>query len=100
MNVDFVDFADLEQLASLPIELDPQRLLQDTRMDLSHAPLHELFDLLETAVESYTLVRDHLATALRETAEQEIEFYLSLLQDRLNRLLEQSRAADRLLQLI
>lgn len=95
-----VDFTELEQLAALPIEFDPQALLRESAVALSQAPLHELFDLLESTVESYTSVRDHLALSLRATAEQEIEFYLALLQDRLEVLLEQSRSGDRYLQLI
>ncbi len=55
------------------------------------ASIHELFDLLEEAVESYTLARSHLANNLRESAEKEIAFYLSLLKERLNGLLESTR---------
>lgn len=86
-----LDFAELELLAQQPIDFEPQASLETAALMYEMAPLHELFDLLEAAVESYTLVRASLVTTLRESAEKEIEFFLSLLQERLNLLLEQSK---------
>ena len=82
------DFTELELLAQQSIEFEPDALLAIAAPTYETASLHELFGLLEAAVESYTLVRVSLQTALRESAEKEIEFFLSLLQDRLNALLE------------
>jgi hypothetical protein len=87
------DFADLELLAQQPLVFDAVTLLSAAMPIYENASLHELFHLLESAVESYTLVRDQLAVALRESAEKEIEFFLFLLQERLNLLLEQPKAA-------
>lgn len=89
-----VDFTDLELLAQMPLDFDPQELLNATAPLYEAVPLRELFDLLESAVESYTLVRNHLAASLRESAEQEIEFFLSLLQERLDALLEPTQTGS------
>lgn len=86
-----INFADLELLAEQSIEFDAEALLTTAKSTYEDAPLHELFDRLESAVESYTLVQVDLSTVLRDSAEQEIEFFLSLLQERLNALLEPSQ---------
>jgi hypothetical protein len=93
------NFADLELLAQQPLVFDTTALLAATRSSYENASLHELFELLESAIESYTLVQDHLAVALRESAEKEIEFFSLLLQERLNTLLEQPKAAKLPLQI-
>lgn len=93
------NFADLELLAQQSLVFDAATLLFSAMPIYENAPLHELFHLLESAVESYALVRDHLATALRESAEREIEFFLFLLQERLNLLLEPSKTAKLPLQI-
>lgn len=97
-----VDFTDLELLAQTPLDFDPQELLNATAPLYEAVPLRELFDLLESAVESYTFVREHLTTSLRESAEREIEFFLSLLQERLDALLEppQTKGLQRQFQLL
>ncbi len=87
-----VDFTDLELLAQLTVDFAPQELLDAAAPLYDSVPLHELFDLLESAVESYTLVRHQLTTVLRQSAEQEIEFFLSLLQERLDMLLEPAKS--------
>lgn len=86
-----VDFTDLELLAQTPIEFVPQEQLNQAAAQYDNAPLQELFDLLESAVDSYTLIRNSLTVPLQASAEKEIEFFLSLLQDRLDSLLEQSK---------
>jgi hypothetical protein len=85
------DFADLELLAQQPLDFDIERILAEAAPAYRNAAIHELFDLLESSVESYTLVRAQLAMALRESAEAEIEFFLKLLQERLNALLEPAK---------
>ncbi|NJO77774.1 MAG: hypothetical protein HC827_04100 [Cyanobacteria bacterium RM1_2_2] len=87
------NFADLELLAQQPLVFDTAALLSAAKPIYENASLHELFDLLESAIESYTLVQDHLAVALRESAEKEIEFFSLLLQERLNSLLEQPKSS-------
>jgi hypothetical protein len=83
-----VDFTDLELLAqSIDADFAPPQSFSEIEFTYVDAPIHELFDLLEGAVESYSLVCDQLADTLRQTAEQEIEFFMSLLQERLNVLL-------------
>ncbi|MBF2051509.1 MAG: hypothetical protein EDM05_005880 [Leptolyngbya sp. IPPAS B-1204] len=87
-----IDFAELELLAQQPLDVvEAEEWLASAAQLYENSPTHELFDRLESAVESYTLVRDHLATCLRESAEAEIAFFLSLLQERLNLLLEQPK---------
>ncbi len=88
MNVMNADFTELELLAqSTDFNFLPQQSLSEIAFTYVDAPIHELFDLLEAAVESYSLVRHQLASCLRKSAEQEIEFFMSLLQERLNALL-------------
>jgi hypothetical protein len=93
------NFADLELLAQQSLVFDAATLLSAAIPIYENASLHELFYLLESAVESYALVREHLATALRESAEREIEFFLFLLQERLNLLLAQPQTATLPLQI-
>jgi hypothetical protein len=93
------NFADLELLAQQSLAFDPSTILAAAMPIYENASLHELFSLLESAVESYTLVRDHLANSLRESAEKEIEFFLLLLQDRLNLLLTHSETTKAPLQI-
>ncbi len=82
------DFTELEQLVqSVQFDFSPQHSLSEIEFTYVDAPIHELFDLLETAVESYSLVCDQLADTLRKSAEAEIEFFMALLQERLNALL-------------
>jgi hypothetical protein len=83
-----IDFAELELLAQHPIEFESGEWLKLAAQQYETSAIQELFELLESAVESYTLVRADLATGLRESAEKEIEFFLSLLQERLKALLD------------
>ncbi|MFM7424057.1 MAG: hypothetical protein ACKO7W_03510 [Elainella sp.] len=89
--MDFDEFIDLELLAEQPLDFDVDTILTGRAADYSNIPLHELFELLENAVESYTLVQPTLALALQRSAEREIEFLLELLQERLNSLLKPVR---------
>lgn len=89
--MDFDDFLDLELLAEQPLDFDVDAILAETTTDYDNVPLHELFELLENAVESYTLVQPTLAVALQRSAEREIDFLLALLQERLAILLKPTR---------
>ncbi len=86
--MNFDDFIDLELLAEQPLDFDVDAILTEATADYDNVPLHELFELLENAVESYTFVQPTLAVALQRSAEREIEFLLELLQERLNTLLK------------
>jgi hypothetical protein len=90
--MDFDDFIDLELLAEQPLNFDFDAILTETAADYDNIPLHELFELLENAVESYTLVQPTLAVALQRSAEREIEFLLELLQERLSTLLKPNQS--------
>jgi hypothetical protein len=84
------DFADLEALAQRSTVISSEATWTAQVMpQYQNAPLAEVFDLLESAVESYTIVMPSLAPHLQESARQEIEFFFSVLQDRLHRLLHQ-----------
>lgn len=93
--MDFDDFIDLELLAEQPLDFDVDAILTEAAADYDNVPLHELFELLENAVESYTLVQPTLAVALQRSAEREIEFLLELLQERLSVLLKPTRLQTR-----
>jgi hypothetical protein len=94
------NFNDLELLAQQPIDFDVNQLLMEMAPAYETAPIHELFELLEGAVESYTLARNHLTVALRESAEKEIGFYLALLKQRLDTLLEPENRLQSQLQFV
>jgi len=103
MNVDFTDdFTDLEieleLLAQSTVDITPQHHLRELEYTYVDAPIHELFDLVEGALESYALVSGQLAASLRETAEAEIEFLMALLQDRLNALAGSAGQGDAMAQ--
>jgi hypothetical protein len=85
-----IDFSDLERLAQQPIAFSPRSLLATQATTYQAAPLAEVFDLLESAVESYAMVQQTLAPRLQESAQQEIEFFFGLLQERLNMLMQQT----------
>ncbi|MCU0571066.1 MAG: hypothetical protein MUF49_31440 [Oculatellaceae cyanobacterium Prado106] len=55
------------------------------------APLDEIFELLESAVETYTALSPSLSPRFRESAEQEIDLFYSLIQQHLHRLLDQTK---------
>ncbi len=94
-----LDFAELEQLAQrtthptqMPETLlthSAEVILSQAALQYKNAPLTEVFDLLESALESYTATPT-LAENLQESARREIEFFFSLLQEKLNLLLQQT----------
>jgi hypothetical protein len=95
MNVDFTDLEiELELLAQSTVDVTPQHHLRELEYTYVDAPIHELFDLVEGALETYALVSGQLAASLRETAEAEIEFLMALLQDRLNALVGSAGQGD------
>ncbi|MBW4658285.1 MAG: hypothetical protein KME15_06395 [Drouetiella hepatica Uher 2000/2452] len=94
-----LDFAELELLAQRtlhPTQM-PETLLDESAKAIltqaafqyKSAPLTEVFDLLENALESYA-VTPTLAENLQESARREIEFFFSLLQEKLDLLLQQT----------
>ena len=85
MNVDFTELELLTQSANF--DFTPRLCLSEIEFTYVDASIHELFELLEEAVGSYALVRNQLASCLHNNAEREIEFFMSLLQERLNALL-------------
>jgi hypothetical protein len=87
-----VDFTDLEVLVHQAVDLSPKHALDVLASQVPHyqnAPLSEIFELLESAVETYTVLSGKLSPPLKERAEQEIEFFYSLTQERLGSLLGQ-----------
>ena len=96
MDLDFVELEQLAQRAAHPTQM-PETLLNESAevilsqaaLEYKNAPLTEVFDLLESALESYA-VTPTLAESLQESARREIEFFFSLLQEKLNLLLQQT----------
>lgn len=79
----------LELAATQPLEFDPKEALTLQASQYEDVSLNEIFDLLEGAVETYNAIAPTLSKHLRESAEQEIEFFYSLTQKRLGRLIVQ-----------
>ncbi|MBI4781067.1 MAG: hypothetical protein HY785_07050 [Oscillatoriophycideae cyanobacterium NC_groundwater_1537_Pr4_S-0.65um_50_18] len=88
------DFADLETLAWQTIHFThlistpeaAQAALAEVALQYKNAPLAEVFDLLESALETYAATPT-LTDRLRESACREIEFFFLLLQEKLDALL-------------
>jgi hypothetical protein len=87
-------FEPLELLAAQPIAFDRQAFFASQTPQYEDVPLNEIFELLESAVESYTALAPSLSQRLRESAEQEIEFFYSLTQRRLGNLIQQRKWGD------
>ena len=73
---------DLEHLASEKLEFSPAAALASRRQQFQPASLEEILDLLEEAAEVYKALQSSLSLDLRQSAEQEIAFYISLVQER------------------
>ncbi|HEY9626232.1 MAG TPA: hypothetical protein V6C84_02935 [Coleofasciculaceae cyanobacterium] len=85
------DFADLEMLAwqtihSTHLFSTAEAALAQAALQYKNAPLAEVFDLLESALETYAATPT-LTERLRESACREIEFFFLLLQEKLDTLL-------------
>jgi hypothetical protein len=76
----------LDLLPSQFLNFDPQATLASQTPQYKDASLNEILDLLESAVETYTAIAPTLSPRLRESAEQEIDFFYSLTQKRLGSL--------------
>jgi hypothetical protein len=81
----------LDFVAAPPLDFDPQAVLTSQTPQYEGVPLNEIFDLLESAVETYTAIAPTLPQRLRESAEQEIDFFYSLTQKRLGSLINQPK---------
>jgi hypothetical protein len=84
-----VNFSELEQLVDQVSEFNATEVLASHTPQYENAPLEEIFDLLESAVETYTALAPTLPTTFKRSAEQEIEFFYALIQTRINGLLDQ-----------
>lgn len=80
-------FDTLELIAAHPLEFDSKEALMFQSSQYEDISLNEVFDLLEGAVETYNAIAPTLSKRLRESAEQEIEFFYSLIQKRLSSLI-------------
>jgi hypothetical protein len=65
------------------LDFDPQSILASQAPQYKDASLNEILDLLECAVETYSAIAPTLPQQLRESAEQEIDFFYFLTQKRL-----------------
>jgi hypothetical protein len=84
-----VNFSDLQQLTDQVIEFNVDEVLASQTPQYENAPLDEIFELLESAVETYTTLAPTLPTSFKRSAEQEIEFFYALIHNRINGLLDQ-----------
>jgi|GEM_PF-3051613 hypothetical protein len=85
------DFSTLELIATQPLNFNAKEVLKSQASQYEDVPLNEIFDLLESAVETYNAIAPTLCHRLRESAEQEIEFFYSLTQKRLDSLIDQPK---------
>jgi hypothetical protein len=76
----------LDLIPSQFLNFDSQTILASQAPQYKDASLNEILDLLESAVETYTAIAPTLSPRLRESAEQEIDFFYSLTQKRLGSL--------------
>jgi len=88
-NMQDSHFNTLELIAAQSFEFNPQEALTFQTYQYEKISLNEIFDLLEGAVETYNAIAPTLSKRLRESAEQEIEFFYSLIQKRLSSLIVQ-----------
>ncbi|NJR38890.1 MAG: hypothetical protein HC781_08710 [Leptolyngbyaceae cyanobacterium CSU_1_4] len=84
-----IDFKTLELIAAQPFEFDLEEGFTLQSYQYEDVSLNEIFDLLEGAVETYNAIAPTLSKRLRENAEQEIDFFYSLIQKRLSALIVQ-----------
>ncbi len=85
-----VQFKDLEAIAQQKIDLTPTAALAAQTRQYQDVPLEEIYDLLESVTEPFTVLADSLPKPLQQSARQEIEFFVCLYQQRLDRPLHQS----------
>jgi hypothetical protein len=83
-----IHFNTLELIAAQPLNFDAKQILVSQTSQYEDASLNEIFDLLESAVETYNAIAPTLSQRLRESAEQEIEFFYALTQQRLGAFLK------------
>lgn len=86
-----VHFNPLELIAAKSLQFDAKEILSFQASQYEDVSLNEIFDLLESAVETYNAIAPTLSKHLRESAEQEIEFFYSLTQKRLSSLIVQPK---------
>lgn len=82
-------FNTLELIAAQSFEFNAKEALTFQTYQYEEISLNEVFDLLEGAVETYNAIAPTLSKHLRESAEQEIDFFYSLIQKRLSSLIVQ-----------
>lgn len=82
-------FNTLELVAAQSFEFNSKEALTAQMYQYEDISLNEIFDLLEGAVETYNAIAPTLSKRLRESAEQEIDFFYSLIQKRLSSLIVQ-----------
>ncbi len=73
-----VDFIHLEALAEQDFGLPLFEVLARQEEQYQDATPEEILDLLEEAIQTYAMLAPTLPHCLRNTARQEIEFFLSL----------------------
>ena len=71
-------FAELECLAQEPLDFTPTEVLETQVQQYQTASVEEIADLLEETQEVYTALRSTLPSKLRQSSEEEIEFFAAL----------------------
>ena len=77
------EFRDLEALAQQDIDSMLLQELAAKKPQYQDAIPEEILDLLEEAAETYAIMAPALPPGLGNTAKKEIEFFISLYQDRI-----------------
>lgn len=80
-----VQFTELEALVQPDLDINPVEVMAARTRQYQDATPEEIFDFLQDVAETYALLEPTLSPKLRNSAKQEIEFFLSLYQDSLQR---------------
>ncbi|HAA31814.1 MAG TPA: hypothetical protein DCE56_34095 [Cyanobacteria bacterium UBA8553] len=77
-----VEFRELKALAEQNTDLPLSETLESKRQQYMDVIPEEILELLEEALETYALLAPSLPSALQDIAVKEIEFFMSLYQDK------------------
>lgn len=80
-----VQFTELEALVQPDLDINPVEIMAARTRQYQDATPEEIFDFLQAVAEPYALLEPKLSPKLRNSAKKEIEFFLSLYQDSLQR---------------
>ncbi len=78
-----MEFQEIETFAEQDLSFMPIRELEARISQYHDAVPEEILDLLEEAVETYNMVAPALPASLEDTARKEIDFLISLYQDKI-----------------